>query len=147
MNLNWFLAEQRISARAAFSALTRGAWPGVGSADAIVDRNGRLRKIELAVLFFQHRAFCGLRFILRGSNKRARFQRDQRFTQRLRAEDCHARKELARCLVGIDGDAIDEQDSARVHADIGHHGRNAGPGFAVDNRPLDRRRAAILGQK
>ena len=79
--------------------------------------------------------------------RRDRVEAVERAQQDARAEISHPRAELARGLIGADGERFLEQHVARVHARIHLEGRDARLRLAADDGPRDGRRAAIARQE
>ena len=71
----------------------------------------------------------------------------ERLEQQLGAESREARLQLGRGLLGADRRGAREQDRAGVEPVVDQHGGDARLRLAVDDRPLDRRRAAVAGQQ
>ena len=121
--------------------------PGVHAAHPVVDVGSILGEMELRHLFGQRRGQRGLGLVLFSGLQFTSGDLFQRRDQRPGANGADAVEQLAAGLLGVDGYRLDQQHIAGVKALVELHDGNAGPGIAIEHRPLNGRRTAVLRQQ
>jgi hypothetical protein len=121
--------------------------PGLHAAHQVVELAGALGPVEAARLLGEHGGVGGLGVVL-GLRLQLAGQVARNLLERELGADV---RQLGRQgdggVLRQDGQLGLGEHGARVHADVHLHERHAGDGVAVDDRPLDRGRAAVLGQQ
>src|SRR5215471_2284834 len=121
--------------------------PGLKAANAVEDSPRRTREIDKAIFFLEDWGQSGLRMILRTRMDCTRLQATQSFDHQAGTDCSQTGSESFGSVIGRDGQFALEEDVAGVEPDIEAHGGYAGDGFALRDRPLDRRGTPILREK
>ena len=110
------------------------------------DGAARFRPVDRAKLLGQHRRKRHAALVLRRPRRRARLHRVQRVAEQWAAKPGEALQQALRVFIRVDRRFADLDDVARIERRRHIHGRDARLPTAVEDRPLDRPRAAQLGQ-
>src|ERR1700680_4137344 len=121
--------------------------PGLKAADAVEDFGGGTGKIYDSIFSFQNRGEACLRAVLWAGFNAAGLESTQGFDNQAGAAGGEARCQSFGGVVGRDGEVLLEEDVAGIESGVKTHGGDTGDGFAVGDRPLDGRGAAVFWEQ
>jgi hypothetical protein len=121
--------------------------PGIDAADVGRDHRARPREVDRAVALVEHAGVAGAVGRLRPGRDGARRELGDRVDQGGGAQRRQSREQLAGGLGRADRRRPGQEDRAGVHADVELHDGHASLGATVEDRPLDRRSAAVGRQE